>query len=243
MLDQTIALAREELKTKGFLGEDPHLSPNSMRMTMGIGTRSMISKTRTTFSKELLPAGKATPQPSYQTIINSSEEDFDDDDWDDEDGKRRRDCREPLTAEALGHVVYALSAIADPLARDAIMSAFDEGLVDEYVVTRNDVVEEYEKDEDPREEDPGGDWLSVYREDYAEHLESLRTPSPPPKPATIPRPKYRYEDRYDEGEPPADIPVTEPIRNTGPRVGRNDPCWCGSGKKYKKCHLGKDTTD
>ena len=19
-------------------------------------------------------------------------------------------------------------------------------------------------------------------------------------------------------------------------VGRNDPCWCGSGKKYKKCH-------
>ena len=22
--------------------------------------------------------------------------------------------------------------------------------------------------------------------------------------------------------------------------GRNDPCWCGSGKKYKKCHLGED---
>lgn len=22
--------------------------------------------------------------------------------------------------------------------------------------------------------------------------------------------------------------------------GRNDPCWCGSGKKYKKCHLGRD---
>ncbi len=20
------------------------------------------------------------------------------------------------------------------------------------------------------------------------------------------------------------------------QVGRNDPCWCGSGKKYKKCH-------
>ncbi|MHB1469224.1 MAG: SEC-C metal-binding domain-containing protein [Solirubrobacteraceae bacterium] len=19
-------------------------------------------------------------------------------------------------------------------------------------------------------------------------------------------------------------------------MGRNDPCWCGSGKKYKKCH-------
>ncbi len=23
---------------------------------------------------------------------------------------------------------------------------------------------------------------------------------------------------------------------TGQRIGRNDPCWCGSGQKYKKCH-------
>jgi uncharacterized protein YecA (UPF0149 family) len=22
----------------------------------------------------------------------------------------------------------------------------------------------------------------------------------------------------------------------GPKVGRNDPCHCGSGKKFKKCH-------
>ena len=21
------------------------------------------------------------------------------------------------------------------------------------------------------------------------------------------------------------------------KIGRNDPCWCGSGKKYKKCHF------
>jgi len=27
----------------------------------------------------------------------------------------------------------------------------------------------------------------------------------------------------------------EPAR-AGPKIGRNDPCWCGSGKKYKKCH-------
>ena len=33
----------------------------------------------------------------------------------------------------------------------------------------------------------------------------------------------------------------------GPRgdklPGRNEPCWCGSGKKYKQCHLRKDTED
>ena len=23
------------------------------------------------------------------------------------------------------------------------------------------------------------------------------------------------------------------------KIGRNDPCWCGSGKKYKKCHGAK----
>jgi hypothetical protein len=27
------------------------------------------------------------------------------------------------------------------------------------------------------------------------------------------------------------------------RPGRNDPCWCGSGKKYKKCHLAADDED
>ena len=24
------------------------------------------------------------------------------------------------------------------------------------------------------------------------------------------------------------------------KPGRNDPCWCGSGRKYKKCHLPED---
>ncbi len=28
----------------------------------------------------------------------------------------------------------------------------------------------------------------------------------------------------------------QPIRRDEPKVGRNDPCPCGSGKKYKKCH-------
>src|SRR5262245_25684549 len=26
------------------------------------------------------------------------------------------------------------------------------------------------------------------------------------------------------------------VRRDEPKVGRNEPCWCGSGKKYKKCH-------
>src|SRR5215210_7340216 len=40
------------------------------------------------------------------------------------------------------------------------------------------------------------------------------------------------------GDP--DEPLPEPVEtrilDDEERIGRNDPCWCGSGKKYKKCH-------
>jgi preprotein translocase subunit SecA len=32
----------------------------------------------------------------------------------------------------------------------------------------------------------------------------------------------------------------QPIRSSGARPGRNEPCWCGSGKKYKLCHMRED---
>jgi len=30
------------------------------------------------------------------------------------------------------------------------------------------------------------------------------------------------------------------VRNAAKKVGPNDPCPCGSGKKYKKCCMQKD---
>lgn len=43
-----------------------------------------------------------------------------------------------------------------------------------------------------------------------------------------------------EGKTPAELMKTLPgrvetFRRESPRIGRNDPCPCGSGKKYKKC--------
>ena len=32
-----------------------------------------------------------------------------------------------------------------------------------------------------------------------------------------------------------DAPI-KTVKRDEPKVGRNDPCWCGSGKKFKKCH-------
>jgi preprotein translocase subunit SecA len=39
------------------------------------------------------------------------------------------------------------------------------------------------------------------------------------------------------GPRPAPRPASAPRTPTGEKLGRNDPCYCGSGKKYKKCHL------
>jgi preprotein translocase subunit SecA len=26
------------------------------------------------------------------------------------------------------------------------------------------------------------------------------------------------------------------VKSEHEKLGRNDPCWCGSGKKFKRCH-------
>ena len=40
-----------------------------------------------------------------------------------------------------------------------------------------------------------------------------------------------------EGDRGVDAPAVEQRRvDESEQIGRNDPCWCGSGKKFKKCH-------
>jgi len=52
-----------------------------------------------------------------------------------------------------------------------------------------------------------------------------------------PSPAQRAAAGAQPSLPPAKI---ETVRRERPKVGRNDPCWCGSGKKYKQCHLRED---
>jgi preprotein translocase subunit SecA len=42
--------------------------------------------------------------------------------------------------------------------------------------------------------------------------------------------------RAERPEAKGGADAVETVRREGPKVGRNDPCPCGSGKKYKKCH-------
>jgi len=47
---------------------------------------------------------------------------------------------------------------------------------------------------------------------------------------------FPSQDQKDETarREPQEVPRT--FRREKPKIGRNDPCWCGSGKKYKHCH-------
>ena len=45
----------------------------------------------------------------------------------------------------------------------------------------------------------------------------------------------------DSWRNPADLPLDwMPLRRPAEKVGRNDPCPCGSGKKYKRCCEARD---
>ena len=53
------------------------------------------------------------------------------------------------------------------------------------------------------------------------------------------RSRFRRADGrwyYVDGE----VPKPQTQRHESPKVGRNDPCPCGSGKKYKRCHGRND---
>jgi hypothetical protein len=150
-----------------------------------------------------------------------------------------------MTVAEIGFLVEDLAELADPMARDLIATAFAEGLVDQSYLSEESVEKLYQGRKEPSPQP--GDWLSFYREDYEGHLKevsasSSSTPDLQEEPAP-PRPLLVETTEYPGMEPeePWDQPVATPIRNVGPKLGRNDPCWCGSGKKYKKCHLGKDS--
>jgi preprotein translocase subunit SecA len=45
-----------------------------------------------------------------------------------------------------------------------------------------------------------------------------------------------YEEALAEADAETQPPKAQPFVRQGQKVGRNEPCPCGSGKKYKQCH-------
>jgi hypothetical protein len=160
---------------------------------------------------------------------------------------RKGDSADDRDSDIATWMVYGLSNLADPLARELIDSAFQADLVDTSVIEPNDVDDLYRQGgakSDTQEREP---FLNWYERRYQEELESKQQ---------LAEYEERQRQRREESKrvrastppaasrpmaPPMPMPTSpEPIRNTEWRPRRNDPCWCGSGKKYKNCHLRAD---
>ena len=53
------------------------------------------------------------------------------------------------------------------------------------------------------------------------------------------RPQLHFGGLFDSWLSPDEEEEQAP-RKPDKKLGRNDPCWCGSGKKYKHCHMRSD---
>ncbi|MEK6239616.1 MAG: SEC-C metal-binding domain-containing protein, partial [Planctomycetales bacterium] len=80
--------------------------------------------------------------------------------------------------------------------------------------------------------------LEQWREDEQNRQERVSTWGQPPPPREDDD-DYDYDDDYDDDYD--ELPLHLPLAREQPKVGRNDPCPCGSGKKFKKCCLNKTT--
>jgi preprotein translocase subunit SecA len=75
--------------------------------------------------------------------------------------------------------------------------------------------------------------LQLVRQETAEEIEAKRM--------ALARRQRVIESHGGDGDGAA-RPKQETVVRTQPKVGRNEPCPCGSGKKYKKCHGATEAT-
>ena len=87
-------------------------------------------------------------------------------------------------------------------------------------------------DDDDWDDDDLDDWDDDWDEDNESSILSLHRGRPADS-SVDPFADLGLVNDPDEG-------IAKPIVNVGGKIGRNAPCPCGSGKKYKKCCLKKD---
>jgi len=76
--------------------------------------------------------------------------------------------------------------------------------------------------------------VQVQRSDEAAAIEQQRRDA-----AAKQKMAFEHAEAGSAVAPAADAPppaAPQPMTRAQPKVGRNDPCPCGSGKKYKQCH-------
>ena len=114
--------------------------------------------------------------------------------------------------------------------KDIVKEAFDRGIVHAGWLRYKD----FEGDLERAIQNPSEPWQERYVDDFAPFGDTIEELS---KWYCFSEKYQQDRERARDAPPPQLFPPTEPIRNPLRGVGRNDPCPCGSGKKYKKCCL------
>lgn len=155
-----------------------------------------------------------------------------------------RDATERQDTEVAGGLVCALLSFAPVEALDDLREAFDRGVVDTHLVDWGSV--ERSIDEDSDEMRKAMDRCPPTEIDTIEELQDWAAFSEEPSKWPVPPPVHTVHISSPIGmsisSPPGAAlfpaplePLASPVEPRGDRVGRNDPCPCGSGKKFKKC--------
>lgn len=143
--------------------------------------------------------------------------------------------------EFMGSVASDLLDLHDPSSFPVLEDAFNRDLIEKYIISREEFLEEREKPPDEKA-------LVHYKTDLLEFY----------SPEEVARRQERWEEERNEREQLAvqkresreksiaielrRLEITTKLIESkvlplSRKVGRNEPCPCGSGKKFKKCHL------
>jgi hypothetical protein len=144
-------------------------------------------------------------------------------------------------AEFTGWLVNSLADYGAPESMEEIQEAYRRDLVDCFLIDLNDVNDcmargeaEFQRNLERCGDTGVTDLIEVLSRWHFFSGETVDSFSPngglPLPNGFDPFPTAKPGDEYDEPRGPL-----EPLRNAAPKVGRNDPCPCGSGKKFKKC--------
>lgn len=137
-----------------------------------------------------------------------------------------------------GLVADYLASFHDPSVMPDIHRAFEDGIIDDPFVKEDeleDVINGVFSDMDAADfKRNTADPLNHFSRENIERLHLINYP----------------EEDEDDDEFEAEIdsslkddyskPALKEIKPEEKKIGRNDPCPCGSGKKYKKCCMGKE---
>jgi hypothetical protein len=129
--------------------------------------------------------------------------------------------REGEDKEFLSLCLDDVAELKDPRSKPILRSLFDSGMIDEEIIAWDDVEEIYHTPTEDLSHHNKQDPMTFFSPENLNYLRKINE-------------KTKFEDEIRATTAWSEL--EEPEKK---KVGRNDPCPCGSGKKYKKCCLPK----